>query len=401
MVAPTVTISDNKHSTAYSPVETVERKGIGHPDSMCDGFGEACSRAISKAYIEEFGTILHHNLDKSLLVCADDDVAYEFGDPRKLVKPIRYIQSGRVTPLSEDFGETLEILREAILDYGQTFKYLDVDDPTQFLIDFEVGKGSAELAGNASTYKTPLAGDSSFGCGFAPRTPLEELVYTTERLINSEPFMEKFPTGQDVKVMGSRTNGTLNLTCAIAMIQSKIKSGSEYQRVEKELTQELIEHAENLLGNYNRKFELDLQVNAAGYWPTVTGLCCERADEGQIGRGNRVSGLITPSRRSSMEAAAGKNPYNHVGKLYNIGADVIANAVYNEFSDRVNDVQTVLTSRIGKPITEPKFFSVEVHTGLPNSNLRGDIEGFVGDMFNDKFFQQLTQDIVDGKLSVF
>ncbi len=401
MARPTVLISSDKQSTMYLPSETVERKGVGHPDSICDGFGESCSRELSKEYIKEFGSILPSNVDKSLLLCAKDNVGYKYGDCRKLEDPVVYIQSGRVTLLRGGFDSTIEVLRKAILDYGKIFKYLDVDDPTQFRMDFKVGEGSAELAENASKYTVPLAGDTSLGCGFAPFTPLEKLVYETERLINSDSFMGKFPTGQDVKVMGSRTNGKLNLTCAIAMVQSKIASENSYNEIKKEITQELTEHAESLLGSYNQKFELDLTVNGAGYWPTVTGLCCERADEGQIGRGNRVSGLITPMRSSSMEAAAGKNPYNHVGKLYNVGATILANEAYEEFKDRINEIQIVLTSQIGKPITEPDCFSAKVCTKLPNSNLRGDIESFIGDMFDARFFERVTNNIVEGKVNVF
>ncbi|MEM1761829.1 MAG: methionine adenosyltransferase, partial [Desulfurococcaceae archaeon] len=49
-------------------VELVERKGLGHPDYIADSASEAASRMLCKYYLKEFGTILHHNLDKTLLV---------------------------------------------------------------------------------------------------------------------------------------------------------------------------------------------------------------------------------------------------------------------------------------------------------------------------------------------
>ncbi|MHC4454921.1 MAG: methionine adenosyltransferase, partial [Planctomycetota bacterium] len=53
-------------SVAEHNVEIVERKGTGHPDYMCDSMMDAISVALSREYIKEFGTILHHNIDKSL-----------------------------------------------------------------------------------------------------------------------------------------------------------------------------------------------------------------------------------------------------------------------------------------------------------------------------------------------
>ena len=49
------------------PFEIVERKGLGHPDTICDALTENLSRALSRVYLERFGAILHHNVDKVLL----------------------------------------------------------------------------------------------------------------------------------------------------------------------------------------------------------------------------------------------------------------------------------------------------------------------------------------------
>ena len=49
-------------------VELVERKGAGHPDSICDAIMEQVSLALCREYLATFGRILHHNVDKGLLV---------------------------------------------------------------------------------------------------------------------------------------------------------------------------------------------------------------------------------------------------------------------------------------------------------------------------------------------
>ncbi len=59
----------------------------------------------------------------------------------------------------------------------------------------------------------------------------------------------------------------------------------------------------------------------------------EMGDDGATGRGNRGNCLITPMRPMSIEAIAGKNPVNHVGKIYN----VIAQQVAEETGDLVEE----------------------------------------------------------------
>ena len=44
--------------------EIVERKGIGHPDSIADGLAEFVSCGLCRMYRERFGRILHHNTDE-------------------------------------------------------------------------------------------------------------------------------------------------------------------------------------------------------------------------------------------------------------------------------------------------------------------------------------------------
>ena len=79
---------------AAGKVEIVERKGIGHPDTMCDSIMDAISVALCAAYREAFGTILHHNIDKGLL--AAGSVERHFGGGR-IVSPMELIIGDRAT----------------------------------------------------------------------------------------------------------------------------------------------------------------------------------------------------------------------------------------------------------------------------------------------------------------
>ena len=63
-----ISVEKLKNPIEQQKIELVERKGVGHPDYICDVCCEAVSQALSKEYARKFGTVLHHNVDKGLLV---------------------------------------------------------------------------------------------------------------------------------------------------------------------------------------------------------------------------------------------------------------------------------------------------------------------------------------------
>ena len=74
------------------PVEIVERKGIGHPDTICDALAEELSRNLCAYYLENFGLVLHHNVDKALLWGGSSLPKYGGG---QIKAPIEIFLAGR------------------------------------------------------------------------------------------------------------------------------------------------------------------------------------------------------------------------------------------------------------------------------------------------------------------
>ena len=66
-------------------LEIVERKGIGHPDCICDSIMDRISVNLSQEYIKKAGMILHHNIDKSLLAAGEAETKFGGG---KIKKPM-------------------------------------------------------------------------------------------------------------------------------------------------------------------------------------------------------------------------------------------------------------------------------------------------------------------------
>src|SRR5512145_469777 len=78
-------------------VEVVERKGIGHPDTMCDAIMESVSVALSREYLAYSGTILHHNIDKGLLAAGRADIFFGGG---RMARPMELTIGDRATSVA-------------------------------------------------------------------------------------------------------------------------------------------------------------------------------------------------------------------------------------------------------------------------------------------------------------
>lgn len=398
------------YSVRSMKVELVERKGLGHPDYIADSASEAASRALSKYYLKEFGTILHHNLDKTLLVGGQATPRFGGGE---VIEPIYIIVAGRATTEVKVNGASHyvpygKLIVEAVKDWIRSnFRYLDPD--THVIVDYKVRKGSADLVTlfEAGKQKMPLANDTSIGVGFAPLTSLEEIVFKTERLLNSRKFKERHPAvGEDIKVMGLRRDKQIFLTIASAIIDKEVRDKYEYMKVKEDIMQEV----EGLVHSIAPDMDIKIFVNTAdipekdSYYITVTGTSAEHGDDGATGRGNRANGLITPMRPISIEATGGKNPVSHVGKIYNVLARIIAEKIYYEHKDLFSDIYVELLSQIGKPIDQPLIASVKLipndmsKTQIPG-HIKSNIEGIVDESLAN--IRQITELVVNEQVILY
>lgn len=364
-------------------VEMVERKGVGHPDYIADAVSEALSLGLCRYYLKKFGVIFHHNVDKGLVVGGKANPKFGGGE---VLEPINIIIAGRaITEVKTAKGlESIpidELVNKAAKGFiKRNFRFLDPDKHVK--ITGMVRRGSQDLVGIFNLRRrSPLANDTSFGVGFAPLTATERLVFEAERLLNSRGFKKKLPeVGEDIKVMGLRLKNKVKLTISAAMISSLIPDPNHYMNVKEEVKRKVEDFAAKIAGN----LEVDVQVNVGDkpkariFYLTVTGTSAEMGDDGNTGRGNRINGLITPCRQMSMEAAAGKNPVSHVGKIYNVLAKLTAEKIYREVKG-VKEVYVKILSQIGKPINKPQMVDIQMlpEKGYSLTNIRADIKSIV------------------------
>lgn len=343
------------------PLEIVERKGVGHPDTICDALAEELSRTLSRYYLDHFGLILHHNVDKGLLCGGRARAAFGGGE---VLQPLEIFLSGRAT---ENVMGAKVPLQELAVESSRRWlkehlRYLDAERHVR--LHCHILPGSAELTElflRQGEARIPLANDTSCGVGYAPLDPLEKVVLQVERHLNSPAIKAACPAiGEDIKVMGVRRGERISLTVASAMVARHIADMPSYFAAKAQVA-EFARAAARQVGVQT----VEVAVNAAdgetadSLYLTVTGTSAESGDDGEVGRGNRVNGLIAFYRPMSMEAAAGKNPVSHVGKLYNLLAHRIAQEVVGSVAG-VDEAYCYLLGQIGRPIDEPSVIDLKL-----------------------------------------
>lgn len=375
-------------------IEICEHKGVGHPDTITDGACEAAACALAAAYERLFGDVLHFNVDKGLLVAGQSEPRFGGG---RILEPIRLVVCGRATSYANKL-DVHDTVTTAVREFLMRNHGTSIDN---FRVETAIKDGSANLDSVYASQKGKrIANDTSIGVGFAPYSFLEQQVLRLSSTLRSADFLRSFPAaGNDFKIMGLRTCESLRITLAIALIDRHIEYAAHYFETK---------HAMQAYLRETLPARCDLQINAlddpgardeSGLYLTVTGLSAEMGDDGQVGRGNRVNGLITPNRPMSLEAAAGKNPVAHVGKIYNVLAHAMATLLVNQI-DEIDEADVQLVSTIGAPIDQPQVALVEIGTaGQLTASVRDRAISIVNEQLED--IEALTHKLVRGHFAVF
>lgn len=381
-------------------IELVERKCLGHPDSLADGIAESISRALSRSYMEECGTVLHHNTDQGEVVAGESIPKFGGG---VITKPIYFLISGRATKVFDGVNIPADAIAvEAARDYiKKILPTLNMN--RDVIVDCRMGMGSTDLRDvfRSCEGKAPRANDTSFGVGHAPFSEAESIVRGVSAFID-EKLRPRYPViGQDCKIMCLRDGDTITLTIAMAFVDRYCSSITEYIEQKNVLTEQIAAVAKQFT---NRKVNVAINtaddLESASVFLTVSGTSAEMGDDGSVGRGNRANGLITPNRPMSMEATSGKNPVNHIGKIYNLLATRIAQDCVAEV-DGIEEMYVRILSQIGYPVDQPHVASAQVLTkpGTTIKSIKPDIEGII-DGWLEKT-TTITEKVIKGELSTF
>ncbi|HWQ64074.1 MAG TPA: methionine adenosyltransferase [Methanospirillum sp.] len=390
----------NQTPLEQQQIELVERKCLGHPDSIADGIAESISQALCRNYIDQVGGVLHHNTDQGEIVAGESQPAFGGG---KILKPIFILLDGRAT--KEFNGEKIPaepIALKAAKDYLRTI-LPELDFDRDVTMDVRLGTGSTDLRDvfKPEDGTIPRANDTSFGVSFAPFSEIETCVREISSYIDNT-LRPKYPAyGQDIKIMGLRQGDAIKLTLCCAMVDRYISSLSEYVDYRSKLQEEATRIAKQCT-----KRSVEVSINTAdcdkecSLFLTVTGTSAEMGDDGSVGRGNRANGLITPHRPMSMEATSGKNPINHIGKIYNLLSSDLAHECVKKV-DGLSEIQVRLLSQIGMPIDQPLIASVQIipETGITLNDIEKDVYEIID--YGLENITSITERVIKGELKTF
>jgi S-adenosylmethionine synthetase len=382
-------------------IELIERKCIGHPDSIADGVAEAVSRALCKAYLEECGVYLHHNTDQGEIVAGESIPHFGGG---KIVKPIYVLLTGRATKTFDGINIPADsIAVDAARSYIKSIIPI-MNLERDIIVDCRMGTGSTDLR---DVFKTcggsaiKRANDTSFGVGHAPFSETESLVMGVSDYLDTVYRPKNPAIGTDVKVMGLRDGDAVTLTLAVAMVDRYLADIGEYVEAIDKLKETITEIAPRFT---NRKVHVDVNtaddLTAGSVFLTVNGTSAEMGDDGSVGRGNRCNGLITPNRPMSMEATSGKNPINHIGKIYNLLATQLGNTCVAEV-DGIEEIYIRLLSQIGHPIDQPLVASAKIipKPGYDMKTIQPAVEAIIDSGLEN--ICDITEKVVRGELKTF
>ncbi|GGZ61838.1 methionine adenosyltransferase [Streptomyces subrutilus] len=335
-----LSIQRDSRSVEDLPYELVERKGVGHPDTMCDAIAERMSRYYSLHCLKEFGGVAHHWFDKVTLYGGGADTDYGRGE---LTSPYRVMVFGKAAfrvgaaeiPVQElVFRAAADVLAEVTTGFDAT-RHLVVE---LGVVDHQgSGRGRSRYQPASLRDLVPLraqglvSNDTNLLHGYAPLSRLESVVLGLEHLVNGAAFKRRHPdSGWDVKVFGSRRQDAFSLVVNMPFLAAHIESMDHYLARKAVVRAELDAYIASL-GIHDVRLLMNATDRNGRPYLTALGSVADTGDVGVVGRGNRVNGLITPMRPMSIEAPAGKNPLDHTGKIYNVMAARLARQVHEEF----------------------------------------------------------------------
>lgn len=391
--------------------EIVEKKCVGHPDTLADGLAEYLSQQYALYTKEKFGVILHHNFDKVGLLGGASYVKFGEGF---LTSPIRVLLNGRA---STKFADCNIPVNELLTNWSREFlkeklPLLDVEKDIVFLYNLsnQSSPGKTEekqrVAGTRKFWFEPrgifdlqeqqklFSNDTSLGVGYYPYSTLEKIVDAIAYKLTEDNFKYKNPwIGTDIKIMGYRNKDIVNITLCVPQISRYVYSDIMYKNNLK-LVHKIVESTIKEYGISEFKIDINTRddFDKSELYLTAIGSSIESGDEGLVGRGNRINGLIAPMRPMSMEGAAGKNPVYHIGKVYHVTANLMSKKIFDELGIP-NEV--FLVSQSGRDLFDPWIVHVNVTKDVNENMIRKIVEDSLKEIPN------ITEGILNNLYTIY
>jgi S-adenosylmethionine synthetase len=371
---------------------------------LADHLAEHLSRAYSRYTLDHFGAVLHHNFDKLALLGGASEVRYGGG---RMTAPVRVLVNGRAARTCG--GEAIPVNELVDAEVRMFFSDRLPEISGHLDIAFNITSNSSPGAvvtdegvpdrvrwfnprsiDDLRERRVRLSNDTSLGTGWAPENAFESFV---RELVNHFSGLSEFTAahpwcGSDVKLMGYWDGDVADVVLCVPQKSRYVSDRAEYVQNLEVVREECYRLASARLPEADLRFRLNARdvPKRDELYLTHTGSSIESGDEGVVGRGNRVNGLITPLRPMNLEGANGKNPVYHVGKLYNVAAQRLAGRLFEETGDYA---EVHLVSLTGQRLDQP--WRVLVRLSSVNTD-EGKVRALIADALTE--FPALTDELV-------
>lgn len=372
-------------------LEIVERKGIGHPDTLADKLAEECSRAYSKYCIDNYGCVLHHNIDK--LYIGAGLFKYENNEIKKyqnivvnLNGRVSNTMNGKMIDLEEIFVPVIKRYLKSVLPK------LDVDNDLDININCTQNTKrdywySPRNLDDVPDSKSVTAGDTALCIAYGGLTLCESLSLDIERLFytfNEYGYMTpKYnDIGQDIKIMISRIEKKIDITMCIPVLKGYYNNDEEFDNIIKKYESIVKEYIDSLKlekQGYNTTIHVNYKDDGTiDKYTLCIGTCAECGEEGIVGRGNNSQGFIASLRPHSVEASCGKNIRYHTGRAVDYMSRKAVERIYNELG--IKCILYALT-RNRNSLFEPYVFYLSIEKDIDKKL----INKIISEEFNEKY----------------
>lgn len=361
-----LSINQNWTNPEVNIMEIVERKGLGHPDTLADGLAETVSTAYSQYCLDRFGVVPHHNLDKLYIGAGlfNRDFGY-----REMLKPVRVVINGRISNTMDG-----EDIRVDLIAKKAIYNYLSMVLPNLRQNEMIIECNSTQHTKNPYWYSPRNIGDlpeasdlkandTSVCIAHWPFTVCERLAFELEQyfwLKEGDRIMPKYnDIGQDIKVMVQRIDKEIEVTICMPMISAVTTSLEQYLIRNQQIEEDLDRLAQSIVTGSGFIVKVAVNPKAGGgrlVYLLAVGSCIDCGEEGIVGRGNTNQGVISCFRPHSMEAPAGKNPVYHTGRVMGFLTTKLARSIYDNL--HANCTVVVLTKN-GHSLIPPSTIAIQ------------------------------------------
>lgn len=341
-----IRINNNYLDPNNNDLEIIERKGMGHPDTLADKLAEECSRAYANYCMKHFNCVLHHNFDK--LYIGAGCFKYEDGK-EKMYSKVKVVLNGRASNTMNNERIDIEsIVTPVIKKYlSSVIPRLDVEKEVDININCSQNTQvknwfSPENIDDVPDAKAVFANDTSLCVSHYPPTYSERLALEIEQYFWK--YNDCYPTprfeniGQDIKVMITRIGKEIVVTICMPVFPDCFKTDEEYIEIVKYHETGILEYISKIENKdeYNVKIEIN-RIYDGNYrkYCLIKGSCIECGEEGVVGRGNNSQGLISSFRQHTMEAPSGKNERYHTGRVMSFLSENAVKRISNELNLKV------------------------------------------------------------------